>query len=418
MRSIAPHRRAVLLVSMALLGAGSLLSVTTVAADKPEDKPKVSAALGKPLKAAQDDLQKQDYAGALTHLKEAQDLPAKTEYDEFMINQMFLYAYSKTNDMADAGNVLEALISSRYLDKADLAPRLRTLAQLKYESKDYDKAIQYGERALKEGNASDDVYTLVDQAYYLKGDYHGAMQSINAHMDVATKNSKPPSEDLLKLALSACLKLHDDGCTAHAVETRVSYYPTPENWRELLYTIIQTPGQSDPILLQTYRLAFDVDVLRGPEDYIEMATLANDQGSPGEAERVLEAGQKKNVFTTAAVRTHSAQLLETVKKKVAIDQASLPKIAADAAASKTGAKDAGIGLAYFSYQQYDKAVQSLTDALAKGGVRSEADARLILGIAQLHSGKKDDAQKTFEVVKGDAKLERLARLWEIRARQS
>ena len=57
--------------------------------------------------------------------------------------------------------------------------------------------------------------------------------------------------------------------------------------QELLYTIIQTPGQTDPFLLQVYRLAFDVDVLRGPEDYIEMATLANDQGSPGEAERVL-----------------------------------------------------------------------------------------------------------------------------------
>ena len=54
--------------------------------------------------------------------------------------------------------------------------------------------------------------------------------------------------------------------------------------------------------------------------------------------------------------------------------------------------------------------------LAKGGLKNEADARLILGIAQLHAGKKDDAQKTFELVKGDPKLERLAHLWEIRAR--
>lgn len=417
MRGIAAHRLAAVLVSAAFLGA-SFVCVTSAAADKPEDKPKVSVAASKPLKAAQDDLQKQDFAGALTHLKEAQDLPEKTEYDQYTINQMYLYAYSKTNDMADAAKVLEALVDSRYLDKADLGPRLRTLAQLNYEAKNYDKAIQYGARAIKEGNAPDDVYTLVDQAYYLKGDYQGATQSINAHMELSTKNSKPPSEDLLKLALSVCLKLNDAACTAHAAETRVSYYPTPENWRELLYSIIQTPGQSDPFLLQAYRLAFDVDVLRGPEDYIEMATLANDQGSPGEAERVLEAGQKKNVFTTAAVRTHSAQLLESVKKKVATDEASLPKIAADAAASKTGAKSAGLGLAYFSYQQYDKAVQSLTEALAKGGVRSEADVRLILGIAQLHAGKKDDALKSFELVKGDAKLERLARLWEIRARQS
>jgi Tfp pilus assembly protein PilF len=106
-----------------------------------------------------------------------------------------------------------------------------------------------------------------------------------------------------------------------------------------------------------------------------------------------------------------------VKKKVALDQASLPKIAADAAAAKTGAKDVGLGLAYFSYQQYDKAAEALTSGLAKGGVRSEPDARLMLGIAQLRAGKKDDAQKSFELVKGDPKLERLAHLWEIRAKQ-
>jgi tetratricopeptide (TPR) repeat protein len=234
-------------------------------------------------------------------------------------------------------------------------------------------------------------------------------------MDVAGKGGQPPSENLLKLALSACLKLNDADCTTRALDRRVAAYPTPDNWRELLYTIIQTPGQSDAYLMQVYRLAFDVDVLKGPEDYIEMATLANDQGSPGEAQRVLEAGKQKNVFVTAAVKTHSAQLLETVKKKVETDQATLPKIAADAATAKTGTKDVALGLAYFSYQQYDKAAEALTNGLAKGGLKNEADARLILGIAQLHAGKKDDALKTFEQVKGDPKLERLAHLWTIRA---
>jgi Tfp pilus assembly protein PilF len=415
---IVPQTLAAMLMSAVLLGAASLTPVVAAAADKSDDKPKLSQAATKPLKAAQEALQKQDYPAALTHLKEAQDLPNKTEYDDFTTNQMYLFAYSRTNDMADAEKVLEALVASRYLDKADLPGHLRTLAQLNYQAKDYDKAIQFGERAVKEGNATDDVYVLVDQAYFLKGDYRGELQSINAHFDAETKSGKTPTEDQLKLALSACLKLNDADCTAHAVDRRVVYYPTPENWRELLYTIIQTPGQSDPFLLQVYRLAFDVDVLNGPADYIEMATLANDQGSPGEAQRVLEAGRQKNVFAAAAVKAHSAQLLESVKKKVALDQASLPKIAADAAAAKTGAKDVGLGLAYFSYQQYDKAVEALTSGLAKGGVRSEPDARLILGIAQLHAGKKDDAQKTFELVKGDAKLERLAHLWEIRAKQA
>jgi len=418
MRPVA-KRLAAVLVSAALLMAASLIPIATATgADKADDKPKLSAAASKTLKTAQDALEAKDYPAALTALKATQDLPNKSEYDEFTMNQMYLFYYSRTNDMAEAEKVLEALVASRYLEKTDLQARLRMLAQLNYQSKNYDKAIQYAERDAKEGDTNDDVYTIIDQAYYLKDDYPGALKSIDAHMDFAAKNGQAPSENLLKLSLSVCLKLNDAACTTRALDRRVAAYPTPDNWRELLYTIIQMPGQSDPFLLHVYRLTFDLDLLKGPEDYIEMATLANDQGSPGEAQRVLEAGIKKGVFVTPAVKAHSTQLLESVKNKVAADQASLPKIAADAAAAKTGTKDVALGLAYFSYQQYDKAAEALTNGLAKGGLKSEADARLILGVAQLHAGKKDDAQKTFEQVKGDPKLERLAHLWELRARQA
>ena len=194
MRRVAQRLPAAIIGAALLLAASLLPLATSAAADKPDDKPKVSAAAGKTLKAAQDALEKQDYPTALTHLKEAEALPDKSEFDQYTLNQMYLFYYSRTNDMADAEKVLEAVVASRYLDKADLSARLRTLAQINYQSKDYDKAIQYGERAIKEGETSDDVYTLVDQAYYLKGDFTGAQKSINTHMDVAEKGAKAPSE--------------------------------------------------------------------------------------------------------------------------------------------------------------------------------------------------------------------------------
>ena len=51
-------------------------------------------------------------------------------------------------------------------------------------------------------------------------------------------------------------------------------------------------------------------------------------------------------------------------------------------------------------------------------VRTEPEARLLLGIAQLEAGKKDDAVKTFRSVKGDKNYERLANLWSLHARQA
>jgi tetratricopeptide (TPR) repeat protein len=417
----APGMLAAMLLGVALLTAVTLApSGATLAADKakPDDKPKLSPEIGKPLKAAQEALEKQDWATAATHLKEAQDLPNKTEYDEFTTNQLLLFLYLHTNDFANAEKTLESVIASQYLDKADLPVRVRTLAQISYQLKDYDKAIQYSERAIKDGSANEDIYTVQAQSYYLKGDYKGAKQALSDHVEASIKSGQTPPEDRLNLLLSSCVKLNDNDCIAQGLDRLVTYYPKPLYWQNLVYTLIQAPGQSDQFLLQVYRLAFDLDVLKQPQDYIEMAADANQQGSPGEAERVLEAGQKKNVFADAAIKAHSAQMLASVKQKVATDSASLPKIAAEAEASKSGSKYAGLGLAYFSYQQYDKAVTAFTAALAKGGLRNEAETRLMLGISQLHTGKKDDAVATFGLVKGDTKLEHLAGLWAIRARQA
>ena len=93
------------------------------------------------------------------------------------------------------------------------------------------------------------------------------------------------------------------------------------------------------------------------------------------------------------------------------------EVTADDAAS-TGAKNAGVGLAYYGYGEYDKAIEQLTKALSKGGLKSEEQTRLLLGIAQLQGGHKDDAVKTFKSVKGDDQnIDRLANLWVLHAKQ-
>jgi len=124
------------------------------------------------------------------------------------------------------------------------------------------------------------------------------------------------------------------------------------------------------------------------------------------------------VFTDPRALDKNKRLLESAKKQAQIDQAGLDKIAADSAAAKTGDKDVSVGLAYLGYKQYDKAVTALERGLGKPGVQNEAEARLLLGIAQLGAGHREEAQKSFKAVKGDPKLERLANLWDLHARQA
>ena len=66
----------------------------------------------------------------------------------------------------------------------------------------------------------------------------------------------------------------------------------------------------------------------------------------------------------------------------------------------------------------DRQRLQLGKAVTKGGLRNTPDVQLLLGIAQLKGGHKDDAVKTFKTVKGDPTLERLANLWTLHARQA
>ena len=133
---------------------------------------------------------------------------------------------------------------------------------------------------------------------------------------------------------------------------------------------------------------------------------------------MLEKGFAKNIFADQRAKERNQRLLDSAKKAAAADQASLAKVEKEAESAKNGMKSVGLGLAYLGYGQYDKAADAISKGLAKGGVKDEAQARLLLGIAQLKAGHKDDATKSFHAVKGDPSLERLANLWTLHAKQA
>lgn len=406
-------------LGLAVIGAAALMAGhPSFAAEKKDSGPKVSKELAKTLKEAQDLLQAKKYSESLAKLKEADGNPKKTPYDQHIIYELEGNAYAKTNNYAEASKVFEAEIGDGFLDEKDLQSRTKIVAQINYQMKNWDKAIDYGNRAIKGGFADEEMKTLVGQSYYLKGDYKGTLKYYDPIIESTIKSGGTPKDEALQLALSACVKLENTDCMTRELERLVEYHPKPEYWQQLLYSLRQSSSQNDKNTLQLYRLMSEVDVLKEASDYTEMAQLAIEQGNPGEAQHILEKGFQKNVFTDARAKDKNTRLLESAKKAAQNDLASLPRVEKDAESSTTGDKNVGVGLAYLGYQQYDKATDQLNKGVTKGKVRNEAEARLLLGIAQLKSGKKDDAMKTFKAVKGDPNLERLAELWSLHARQA
>ncbi|MBV8909926.1 MAG: hypothetical protein JOZ89_04115 [Gammaproteobacteria bacterium] len=395
----------------------ALAAVTAAPAAAAEGKQTNSPKLAKPLKEAQDDIKAKKFSEAIAKLKEAEGTAGKTPYDQHLINDMLTFSYIKTNDYADAAKTMEAEIDDGFTPQADIPQKVRGLAEINYQLKNYDKAIDFGNRAVKGGFSDEQIRTLVGQAYYLKGDWKGTLKFEQGIVDNQVKAGETPKNESLQLILSSCVKMNDAGCETHALEQIVKYYPKPEYWYQLLYTVRQQTSGNDANTLQTYRLMSEVDVLKSADDYTEMAQLALEAGSPGEAQKVLQKGLDKNIFTDQRAKERNQRLLESAKKQATTDQTSLAKQEKDADAAATGQKSVSVGLAYLGYGQYDKAVDLLNKGITKGGLKAENQARLLLGIAQLKGGHKDDAVKTFAAVKGDPALERLANLWVLHAKE-
>ncbi len=400
-------------VAAAILGAAVLMTGNPVlAAGKNTNSEKVA----KLLVPAQEALKNKQYPAALAKIHEAQALPEKTPFDQYTIAEFGCNANIGAGNYADAAKDCETRIDSSFMPQADVPQLTRALLALNFQVKNYDKAIEFGQRAIKGGFATDDNKNLVAQAYYLKGNYKDSYKIESALVDQQIHAGQQPKEDALKLVLGDCVKIEDTACQQHTMERLVTYYPKTEYWSNLLFSIRRQTSNNDTNTLQTYRLMNDVDILKEAGDYNEMAQLALEAGSPGEAQKVLEKGFDKGVFTDQRVKDRNTRLLETVKKQAASDQASLPKLEKDADTAATGVKSAAAGFAYYGYGQYDKAADLLGKGVTKGGLSNEANSRLLLGISQLKAGKKDEAIKTFKSVKGDPSLEQLAGLWVLHAK--
>jgi Tfp pilus assembly protein PilF len=395
------------------VAVGVVLGTSLSVAD--DAKPQVSAAAGKDLVAAQKDMQARKWDDMLAELDKVKSNPKKNDYDEHVMNELYLYVYASKKQYQEATGPLERIIASKYTPASEVKQRVVMAASMFEELKNYDKALEYGNRAIKDGYGTPAMQLVVAQSYYLKNNFKDANRFIRGVVDDQVKAGQMPSDELLQLGLSSAVKLDDSAGQSHWLELLVAYHPKPEYWQNLLDGMFRAK-LSDRQLLQVYRLAADVGAIKRGSDYAEMAQLSLDAGSPGEAVAVLSKGFANNVFTEQADKNRNQHLLESAKKEVAADQPMLPKTEADAANAPNGDKLLGVGVGYFGYGDYPKAIKDLAAGLAKGPTKDETDARLTLGIAQYKAGSKDEAVKTFRSVKGDPTLERLAALWSLRVR--
>ena len=407
-------RKVLVTCALALsLGATTLTGVLVPTAAHAE---KFSKAVGEPLQAAQASIKKKQWTQALGSIKQAQAVTGKTAFEEYTINELLGYVLLQTGDSAGAVKAYEANLPQTPPDQ--LPARVKALAQLNAKAKNFPKAIEYGNRWIKASPGDTDAYYLVAQAYYQAQDCKNTVRVLGQGMDVARKNGQPVKENWLDMQLYCQDKLDDKEGLAETREQLVRNNPSRENWDNLLTTLYTNPNNDDLTTLGYFRLGSDLDVLKKPDHYFELAQMSIEGKVPGEAVTALEKGIKNKVFTEKRDQERSTRLLTNAKAQADATKAELPKLEQDARVAKTGEADVTLGMAYTSAGQYDKAVEALQRGLQKGAGKRTDEANIMLGRAYLKLKQKDAARRAFKAVPDDSKLARVAELYDLHAAQS
>ncbi|GMW05814.1 MAG: hypothetical protein QY320_08890 [Gammaproteobacteria bacterium] len=399
------------LVTASLLGA----AVQASAADD-----KIGAKVGKPMKAAQEAIQKKEWDKAMAKIAEADAVSQKSAFEQYQINEFKGYVLLQQKKYADVARIYEQNLNSPKMPPEQVDDRLKALIQLNTATRNYPKVIELGTRWLKSGGKDVDTQVLVAQAHYLQKDYKNAISIMQAAIHAAEQAGKQVDENWLQLVRSSQQNVGDESGATATLEKLVRLYPKKEYWDYLLSTRMRQKNP-DRVTLNLYRLAGQVGVMDSPDEYVEMTEMLLDAGLPGEARSVMEAGYKAKIFETAdqSNADRYTRRLNDAKARAAKDEQSLPTFESDAKKAPTGQGDVALGMAYSSFGQYQKAVDALSRGLQKGGVRDPAQASIMLGIANLKLGKNDEALKAFEQAKSaDKELSEVARLWAIVARSS
>ncbi|MFC4931923.1 tetratricopeptide repeat protein [Massilia sp. GCM10023247] len=351
-------------------------------------------------------------------IAQADALPNKTPYETYVVTRMKMVHASASGNDAEFMKTAQQVLQSGFEAK-EMQPKLvLAMADVSYKAKNYAAAVEQLKRYESMGGDMTTARPLLVRAQYLNKDYASAKTQLLQTVADTEKAGKVPSQEDLKLLLSAANETKDNAAYETAVQKMIAYYPSDEMWSEMIRVgVIRKPGFDQNNYLPVLRLQHAVTKKMREDDYVDLAETALRDGFPTEAKNVLDAGYAAGVLGKGANAKAHDSLRSRANKGAADDAKNIATGEASASKSKNGAGLVNLGWAYVTMGQYDKGIGFIQQGIAKGGLKQPDEAKIRLAAAQAKAGRKDEAIKTFESVKAGGGLSDVARIWALSLRQ-
>jgi outer membrane protein assembly factor BamD (BamD/ComL family) len=406
------------LISASIL-APALLAGTAARAD---DAPPPAAApketlrveVGKPLQAAQALMKEKKYKEALVKIQEAEAVPARTPYENFIIDQMRGAAAANDGQDELALTSFESVVNSGRLPPADNLRMIQAISATYFNRlKNYSKASFWAQRYIKDGGTDPVARDILINSQYLAGDYAGAITELKAIGEADEKAGRTTSEQHLLLLLSCYSKQNNSAGAGGTLEQLLVSYPKKEYWDQAISRLQHRNSFPERLDLDLYRLRFELKDLKRESEYMDMGQLALEAGFPAEAKKVVDQGFAAGIMGKGAEAERHKRLRDLVDKDSVEDQKSIGAGDVDAEKAKTGDGLLNAGYNYVLNGKFEKGLALMEQGIHKGGLKHPEDAKMHLGIAYFLAGDKAKAAQILRTVQGSDGVGDLAHLWAV-----
>jgi tetratricopeptide (TPR) repeat protein len=372
-----------------------------------EAKKTVREIVANAINHAKDLANRNKFDQAAAEVEKAEAIPNKTPYEVFVVSSMATFVYVELKDYESAAKAIEAGINSGEMPPDVVQSRTNDLALMYYQTKDYAKAIAWGQKYVDQ-TKDPETEVLVGQAYYIQKDYKNASDAMNQAIKMAEAKGLVPKEGWLDVLMSSDLARQDNDALQADLELLVWRYPQPKYWKDLLNLAQRKFKDNTRNALDVYRLMFAAGAMNSADEYAEMARMALRAGYPGEAKALLQKGV--DAGTVSRTVKDYGDLIAKADHEAEIDTQGFAKGAQQAAVQLTGEAAVKFGEAYWGYGQYDKAIDMIELGLKKG-VKNKDDAALRLEISAFYAGDKAGALQAFQAITPGTPAAELGQLW-------
>lgn len=378
--------------------------------------PTVRPEIGTFLIDAQRLLAANQYKEAAAKLVAADVVADKTPYESHILARLKGALASATNDADGAAQQYELASQGPWMKDADKLQGMQSLVSLYYNAKNYAQAIEWIDRYGQAGGTEPHMGNLRAQALYLKGDYANAAKALELELGKATAAAKTPTEIQLKLLADARRRAKDDAGSTQALELLVRHYPSKVNWASLMQRLWAKPSLAMRLQLDVFRLQQASAGLSEATEFTEMAELALQSGSAGEALKVLEQGYAAGLLGTGEAAAAQQRLKDKLTKMAGEDRHSLEKDLVESKKKPDGTAMFNYGFNMVHLGLTERGITQMEQGLAKGIARNADLARLRLVAVYAQAGQRDKAKQLLSGLAGKTDpvgLEDILRYWNL-----